>query len=65
MIKNDYSPGFFNKHYIKDMKIAQEVMKEKGQDLPILNKVLEMYEILEKKGLSEEGTQSIIKYYLQ
>ena len=65
MIKNDYSPGFFNKHYIKDMKIAQEVMKEKGQDLPILNKVLEMYEILDKKGLSEEGTQSIIKYYLQ
>ena len=40
-------------------------MKEKGQELPVLNKVLEMYEILEKKGLSEEGTQSIIKYYLQ
>ena len=65
MIKKDYSPGFFNKHFIKDMKIAQEVMKEKGQELPILNKVLEMYEFLEKKGLNEEGTQSIIKYYLQ
>ena len=65
MIKNDYSPGFFNKHFIKDMKIAQEVMKEKGQELPVLNKVLEMYEILEKKGITEEGTQSIIKYYLE
>ena len=29
MIKNDYSPWFFNKHFNKDMKIAQEVMKEK------------------------------------
>lgn len=43
MIEKDYAPGFFNKHFIKDMKIAKEVMDEKGENLPILNKVLELY----------------------
>lgn len=63
MIENDYEPGFFNKHFIKDMKIAKEVMDEKGENLPVLNKVLEMYEDLVKKGFDEKGTQSIIEEY--
>ena len=63
MIEKDYAPGFFNKHFIKDMKIAKEVMEEKGEDLPILNKVLEMYEELEKNGFGDYGTQSIIEMY--
>lgn len=63
MIEKDYAPGFFNKHFIKDMKIAKEVMEEKGEDLPILNKVLEMYEELEKNGFGDYGTQSIIEKY--
>lgn len=64
MIEGDYSPGFFNKHFIKDMKIAKEVMEEKGEYLPILNKVLEIYEELSKKGFDDKGTQSIIAQYL-
>ena len=63
MIEKDYAPGFFNKHVIKDMKIAKEVMEEKGEYLPILNKVLEMYEELEKNGFGDYGTQSIIEMY--
>ena len=64
MIEKDYEPGFFNKHFIKDMKIAKEVMDEKGEELPILNKVLEMYEELAKDGFEDMGTQSIIEKYL-
>lgn len=64
MIEKDYAPGFFNKHFIKDMKIAKEVMDEKGEELPILNKVLEMYEELAKDGFEDMGTQSIIEKYL-
>ena len=45
------------------MKIAKEVMDEKGENLPILNKVLEMYEELEKSGFGDYGTQSIIEKY--
>ena len=63
MIEKDYAPGFFNKHFIKDMKIAKEVMEEKGEYLPILNKVLEMYEELEKNGFGDYGTPRIIEMY--
>ena len=35
MIEKDYAPGFFNKHFIKDMKIAKEVMDEKGEELDL------------------------------
>lgn len=63
MLVEDYEPGFFNKHFIKDMKIAKEVMNEKGVELPILNKVLEMYEELSLLGYDNEGTQSIIEWY--
>ena len=64
MIEKDYEPGFFNKHFIKYMKIAKEVMDEKGESLPVLNKVLEMYEELAKKNFEDKGTQSIIEEYL-
>ena len=64
MIEKDYEPGFFNKHFIKDMKIAKEVMDEKGESLPVLNKVLEMYEELAKKNFEDKGTQCIIEEYL-
>ena len=63
MILEDYAPGFFNKHFIKDMKIAKEVMDEKGESLPVLNKVLEMYEELAVDGREDLGTQSIIEKY--
>ena len=39
-------------------------MDEKGEELPILNKVLEMYEELTKDGFEDMGTQSIIEKYL-
>ena len=43
--------------------LEKEVMEEKGEYLPILNKVLEMYEELEKNGFGDYGTQSIIEMY--
>ena len=38
-------------------------MEEKGEDLPILNKVLEMYEELEKNGFRRIMVLSIIEKY--
>ena len=63
MIKNDYGAGFFIKHFIKDMKIAQSVMAEQNKNLPVLNTVLSMFEELDKRGFAQNGTQSIIDYY--
>ena len=63
MIKEDYDPGFFIKHYIKDMKIALEESDARKLTLPILMEVLDMYKKLDEKGLGDLGTQALIKYY--
>ena len=34
VLKGDYAPGFFVKHFIKDMKIAIESAQAMGLDLP-------------------------------
>lgn len=63
ILNDDYAPGFFIKHFIKDMRIAASEAKEKGVELNILNQVLQMYERLEKEGAGDLGTQALIKYY--
>ncbi|HIX90653.1 MAG TPA: NAD(P)-dependent oxidoreductase [Candidatus Agathobaculum pullicola] len=60
MMRDDYAPGFFLKHFIKDMKIAQ------GQGfgaLPVLERVCAMYGDLEAEGMGDLGTQALIRYY--
>jgi 3-hydroxyisobutyrate dehydrogenase len=63
MIDHDYQPGFFVKHYLKDLKLAVE---EKG-DLPlnVLETAEKVYQILSDKGFEDQGTQSIIEAYLR
>ena len=38
-------------------------MESKNEELPVLNKVLELYEKIADDGLEDEGTQAIIEYY--
>lgn len=63
ILNNDYNPGFFIKHFIKDMSIASKEAKERGLELSILGQVLDMYKELEKDGRGDLGTQALIKYY--
>lgn len=63
MLTGDYAPGFFTVHFVKDMKIAKEVMAEQGKSLPVLDMVLDLYEKLIEKGHGADGTQSIIEIY--
>lgn len=58
-----YAPGFFIKHFIKDMRIAVSEAKERGLELPVLDEVLKMYGSLEENGAGDLGTQALIKYY--
>lgn len=63
MISGDYAPGFFIKHFVKDLRIAMEESKERGLELPILKKALKMYMQMEEKGQGDLGTQAIIERY--
>ena len=50
MAAGDYAPGFYIKHFIKDMGIALAEAEKAGLALPVLSQVLEMYRGLEKEG---------------
>lgn len=59
VLKDDFSPGFFIKHFIKDMGIAISEAKQMGLELPGLTLAEKMYQTLAEQGLSEEGTQAL------
>ena len=63
MLAGDFAPGFYIKHFIKDMKIAEEEAESAGLELGILSDVLMMYEELEEQGMGDLGTQALLKYY--
>jgi len=63
ILAGDYAPGFFIKHFIKDMKLAVEEAEECGLYLEILNQVLTNYKMLEAEGYGDLGTQALIKHY--
>ena len=63
-LSGDHDPGFFIKHFIKDMHIIQEAAREKGLMLPMLETVLEEYEEMAAEGMENRGTQALIRRYL-
>jgi len=63
MLKGDFDPGFFVKHYIKDMNIALEEASHVNLTMPVLNEVHDMYQALDDQGMGDLGTQALIKYY--
>lgn len=63
IVKEDFAPGFYIKHFIKDMKIAVEEANKMGISLPGLETSLNLYLSLDEKGYSENGTQALIKYW--
>lgn len=63
MCKEDFAPGFFIKHFVKDMKIALDECRDKGIRLPVLEEVCAMYVDMENNSQGDLGTQAIIKKY--
>lgn len=63
MISGDFSPGFYVKHFIKDMKIALESAEEMGLATPGLSLSLDLYKQLEEAGENDSGTQALIKLF--
>lgn len=63
ILKQDLEPGFYIKHFIKDMKIALDEAQQMNLQLPGLQLAKSMYDILLTEGYGEKGTQALIKYY--
>lgn len=63
MLNDDFAPGFFIKHFIKDMKIALDSAQEMNLELPGLALAKTLYEKLAQEGYENNGTQALLKYY--
>ena len=63
LVAGDFAPGFFMKHFIKDMKLALTGANMSGLCLDVLSQVLANYEELAAEGYGDLGTQALMKYY--
>jgi len=63
VIGGDMAPGFYVKHFIKDLRIALDEAAALGLDLPGLALATQLYERLADKGGAELGTQALWMLY--
>jgi 3-hydroxyisobutyrate dehydrogenase len=63
MLDGDFEPGFYVKHFLKDINIALTEVEAMQLSLPGLRLAREMYEQLVEKGFGEKGTQVLYKSY--
>jgi len=62
-LKGNFDPGFFVKHFIKDMRIALESAERMKLELPGLAQAKKLYEKLAAQGGEDFGTQALFKLY--
>ena len=66
MLAGDFEPGFYVKHFIKDMRIALTSAREMKLSTPGLELVLAQYERLaEDLEGSDQGTQALFRLYAE
>ncbi|MFK3961070.1 NAD(P)-dependent oxidoreductase [Guptibacillus hwajinpoensis] len=63
MVSNRFEPGFYVKHFIKDMTIALESAKQMGMLTPGLELSKKLYEDLAERGEEDSGTQALVKLF--
>ncbi|MCA1029782.1 NAD(P)-dependent oxidoreductase [Bacillus timonensis] len=63
MIAGNVEPGFYVKHFIKDMGIALHEAEALGLKLPGLTLAKSLYEELAENGGEENGTQALYKLW--
>ena len=64
ILKGDYTPGFFAKHFLKDLRIALDEAQRQQLNLPSTQAAEQLYEALvDQRGLGEEGTQALVKLW--
>ena len=60
---SDFKPGFMIKHILKDLRLVRESLKDK--DLPGVTLANQMFETVRELGGAEQGTQAMIRAYLE
>lgn len=62
-LKGDFAPGFYVKHFLKDMRIALESAAELNLALPGLTQTKALYDEVSRRGWDDQGTQVLLRLY--
>ena len=63
VLAGNYAPGFYVKHFLKDMKIALDGAAEMKLELPGLTCAKKLYDLVAAKGWEDSGTQVLYRLY--
>lgn len=63
VLEEDFDPGFYVKHFIKDMQIAIDSSEAMGLKTPGLKVAKALYDQIAAEGCEELGTQALFKAY--
>lgn len=63
ILRQDYTPGFFVKHFVKDLTIALAEAEKMAIELPATKLARDLYEKLIDNGHGDDGTQALIKLW--
>jgi len=62
-LKGDFAPGFYVKHFLKDLRLALECAAEIQLELPGLAQAKKLYDEVSRRGWDESGTQVLFRLY--
>jgi 3-hydroxyisobutyrate dehydrogenase len=62
-LRGDYAPGFYVKHFLKDMRIALESAEAMKLELPGLMQAKKLYDEVARRGWEDCGTQVLFRLY--
>ncbi|WP_025729842.1 NAD(P)-dependent oxidoreductase [Atopobacter phocae] len=63
ILNQNFEPGFFAKHFLKDLKIALDEAEKMNIDLPATKEAYRLYQLLNELGYEEKGTQALINLW--
>lgn len=64
-LRGDFAPGFYVKHFRKDLRLALEICAELKLDLPGLGQARKLYDRVAARGDDESGTQALWRLYAE
>ena len=63
MLDGNFEPGFYAKHFLKDLRIALNSAKAMGAKLPLLELSERLFTFMDEQGYSEKGTHALYLLY--
>ena len=63
VFKGDFAPGFYVKHFVKDIGLALDVCREQKVSLPGLELAAKLYAEVVAAGEGDAGTQALARLY--